>query len=396
MGLEDHLGKRLEEWEDAGLRRSIPWREGEEPGVLKVVDFSSNDYLGLSEDRRIIQAMADNLNKAGSGVGASRLVNGSPVIFRDLEEALADWKQKQRSLFFNSGYQMNISVLPALLESGDKVFFDRLCHASLIDGIRLAGCYAKSFRHNDFSDLEEKLQKAQAGGEASEATRIYVVTEGIFSMDGDFAPLKEIADLKSRYRFSLIVDEAHSSGLFGSCGQGISHLMGVNDAVDVLLGTCGKAMGVSGGFVCGSEKLTEWLIQKCRGFIYSTAPPACIAAGVLKSLEIISGGDGDGLRASLQKRIADMVTGLGISPENKPPLSPIIPVLTGSNQQTMDIGNHLKNEGFLTGAIRYPTVPQNKARLRITVKATSTSESIIQFTQALKKIQSEHNSECPD
>lgn len=384
MSLDDRIKKFLDDWSNRDLTREIRWISPEahlsrnDGGT----DFSSNDYLGLANSPEVAEAIADGLKTFGNGSTSSRLISGSISVFRDLEQSLAEWNKKEAALYFNSGYQTNVSLFSAISGPKDHILFDRLTHASLIDGIRLSGTKSRSFKHNDIADLEKKLERIQEA--RSDDSHTFVVTEGIFSMDGDFGKLKEIVSLKKRFGFSLIVDEAHSLGVLGESGRGWSAIEDLADEIDITIGTCGKALGMSGGFICGSRSLVDWMQQKCRGWIYSTAPPPYIASGLLESIKIVSGEMGDELRRRLHHNITVAKHEiLGKAPENDK-YSPIIPYVVGDNSKVLRIQNKLKEYGFHVGAIRYPSVSKNSARLRITINSNHCEMAIKKLAEILK------------
>ena len=348
------------------------------PKYGEILDFASNDYLGLSSHPAIREAAESGIRELGVGSQASRLITGSLKCFQELETRLASWKKKEASLLFNSGYQMGVSLIPAIADKSDTILADRLSHACLIDGMKSAGCRWSTFRHNDLNDLNSKLTEAAA--KKSEHGIIFVITEAVFSMDGDWGKLREIVDLKKKHKFILIVDEAHSGGLLGKHGEGLAHELGIESAVDIWLGTGGKAMGVSGGFVCGSSSLIEWLTQKSRGWVFSTAPPPMVARALTRAIDIISSEEGDQLRRKLNENLNYFTQLTGI-----PTLqgTPIIPVPVGDESAAIAARESLMKSGCLTGAIRYPTVPKHQARLRITIKATHSRAAIKRLADSL-------------
>lgn len=387
---EQHLRKRLEEWRSNGLYRRI--REVShrkapatmELGGRTVVDFSSNDYLGLAAHRGIQEAAAQASGTDGMGSRASRLISGSLESFRRLEDSISQWKRREAAIYFSSGYQTGVSLFSAIAEKGDMILLDRLIHACLIDGARLAGCPWRTFRHNCMADLERKLEALSKDPDFN--GRVFVATEGLFSMDGDEGDLRGLVELKRKYPFVLVVDEAHSGGITGPCGRGLAAREDVESRVDISMGTCGKAMGVAGGYVAGSSTLIEWLKQRARGWMFSTAPPPAIAAALLKSIEILSSGEGDRLRRKLLENISAFHASMGTS---GPSGSPIIPYIVGDEKAAIDLQERILGHGYFVGAVRYPAVPKSRARLRITLSAAHSREQILGLTATLRKLGSQ-------
>ena len=268
MNLDSLLQADLAKLDEACLRRKLRTVEA---GLL---NFAANDYLGLSHHPALIEAARQATARHGTGAGASRLVTGTNSAVQALEENLAAWKEKEAALVFSSGYAAALGTIPALVGKGDNVILDKLAHASLIDAARLSGATVRTFSHNDMGRLETLLAKISPS-----KTRILIVTESIFSMDGDSAPLRELVALKDRYGAWLLVDEAHATGLYGATGEGLIAEAGLHPNVEIVMGTLSKALGSVGGYIAGSRALIDWLINRARSFIYSTAlPPGVIAA----------------------------------------------------------------------------------------------------------------------
>ena len=346
----------------------------------RFLNCCSNDYLGLANHPSVVEAMQEVSEVYGVGSGASHLVNGHSHHHHELENALAEFSGRERALIFSTGYMANMGVIAALVGRGDTVFEDRLNHASLIDGGLLSRAQFTRFRHNDFEQLDEQLKKAGDKG------RKLVVVDGVFSMDGDMAPLPELAQLCEANNAHLMVDDAHGFGVFGVNGAGSAQHFGLDQQqLPILIGTFGKAFGTFGAFVAGSDALIESLIQFARPYIYTTAMPPALAASTLASLKIIQ--NDTARRDRLHQRIAQFRQGCeagGIS--LMPSESPIQPVLLGDDKVVLDAANRLKAEGILVGAIRPPTVPEGAGRLRITLSATHTEANIDQLIQALTKV----------
>jgi len=340
----------------------------------RLINFSSNDYLGLANDERLRDAATAAINEYGVGAGASRLISGTQSPHLQLENALAKWKGTQAALCFSSGYAAAVGTLPALAGKSDIVLLDKLCHASLIDGAKLSGATLRVFPHNHLGKLESHLNWVQR---EHPGARIVIATESVFSMDGDRVPLREFIELKKRFGALLLLDEAHAIGVIGSNGRGLAAEEGLNEDVDVQMGTLSKALGVSGGYICGSRSLIEWLINRARSFIYSTAQPPALAAAALAAVKFLASPDGEARRLHLWKQIELMHKTLPqdrqspVGREKKArPASAIFPWIIGDEQAAIDLSGAAQAEGFLVPAVRYPTVAKGLARLRITVTAS--------------------------
>ena len=366
--------------------REIGSAQGSEIELVgrQLVNFSSNDYLGLANDSLLKNAAIAAIEKFGVGAGASRLVSGTQSPHVALEAALAQWKRAPAALAFSSGYAAAVGVLPALASKHDVVILDKLSHASLIDGARLSGATVRVFPHNHLGKLESHLEWAQR--ELPEARRV-VVTESVFSMDGDQAPLRELIELKKRFDAVLLLDEAHAIGVVGPHGRGLAAELGLEGEVDVQLGTLSKALGVSGGYVCGSRTLIDWLINRARSFVFSTAPAPALAAAATAAIEFLASAEGEQRRLLLWQRIVRLRQTLPTTPETSgPATSAIIPWMVGDEQRALDLARALREAGLLVPAIRYPTVARGAARLRITLSASHTDGQIAQLGAALQRL----------
>ena len=266
----------------------------------RLINFSSNDYLSLANDSRLREAAIAAINEFGVGAGASRLISGTQSPHLRLERVLAEWKGTEAALCFSSGYAAALGSIPALVTKNDVVLLDKLCHASLIDAAKLSGAILRVFPHNNLRKLESHLEWARR---EYAGRRVLIVTESVFSMDGDRAPLRELFELKKRFDALLMLDEAHAVGVIGLHGRGLAAEENLSNDVDVQMGTLSKALGTSGGYVCGSHDLIEWLINRARSFIYSTAPPPAIAAAALAAVNFLSSSEGEERRLLLWKRI---------------------------------------------------------------------------------------------
>ena len=361
------LDERLAELESSGLRRRLRIVEGPQgPQVVldgrPVLLLCSNNYLGLADHPRLRRAAADAALSLGTSAGASRLISGSMSIHADLESSLAAFKQTEAALLFGSGYLANTGTIAALAGRGEVVFSDELNHASIIDGCRLAGAETFVYRHRDTEHLEWGLREASGRG-------ALIVTDGVFSMDGDIAPLPELVDLARRHRCRLLVDEAHAIGCIGPGGRGSVAAAGVTDEVDVIVGTLGKALGGYGAYVCGSTEMIDFLINSARPFIFSTAPPPPAVAAAQAALELLAA------QPRLVERLASNAAALraGLLAEGLHPIgsdTQIVPLVIGEADDAMVLCERLLSEGVFAQAIRPPTVPPGTCRLRLTTMAT--------------------------
>jgi 8-amino-7-oxononanoate synthase len=350
----------------------------------QLVNFSSNDYLGLANDPRLREAALAAIREFGVGAGASRLISGTQTPHLRLEDALAKWKGAPAALCFSSGYAAAVGTLPALLTKKDVVLLDKLCHASLIDGAKLSGAILRVFPHNHLGKLESHLEWARR---EYPSARILIATESVFSMDGDRAPLPELVQLKKRFGALLLLDEAHAIGVIGPNGRGLAVEEGLNEDVDIQMGTLSKALGVSGGYICGSRSLVEWLINRARSFIYSTAPPPALAAAALAAVNFLGSPDGEERRLLLWRKIDLFHNQLPAqTPNRNSRASAIFPWMVGEERAAIDLSRALQKEGFLVPAIRYPTVAKGSARLRITLTAAHEDNQIRSLCQAIARM----------
>ena len=364
--LERRVRTRLDELDAGGLTRALRAPAG--------IDLSSNDYLGLSTHPILKSRMAEAAEQEGCGSTGSRLLRGERESFTNLESRFARFKGVDRALYFSSGYLANLAVLSTLAEAGDVIYSDELNHASLIDGMRLSRARRVIFPHNDTAALEQLLREESTPGQR------FVVTESLFSMDGDFAPLAEYAALCRTHNAALIVDEAHAVGIYGARGSGLLEESGVEPLLSV--NTAGKALGVSGAFVAGPAWAIEYLIQKARPFIFSTAAPPPVAAAIDASLSILE--SEPWRRRQLLDRAAYLRRRLGESVVVLPPgRSQIVPVLLGENERAVQVARALQQAGFDARAVRPPTVAPGTARLRLSVNANLSEETLERFVTAL-------------
>lgn len=378
--LDDALGPQLTTLDARHLRRTPRTFSGA-PGPRvsldgrDVIQFSSNDYLGLAADPRLGQAAAAAISRFGCGTGSSRLIGGTTELHAALEQALADLKMTAASLVFTSGYHANVGVVPALVGAGDVIFSDERNHASLIDGCRLSRARVHVYRHCDVEHLDQLLESVQGGG------RRLVVTETVFSMDGDVAPLQELVETARRWEAWILVDEAHATGVFGSRGGGLVEELGLASGVDVQIGTLGKALGSLGAFAAGSRTLIDWLTNAARTFIYTTglSPPAVAAAR--EAVRIVQQEPERRQRlwdnvALIRSQLAELGFRIGPGP------SPIIPLFVGDAGQAVGLSEGLLERGVFVPAIRPPTVPAGTARLRIVPMATHSRDDVEEAMEA--------------
>jgi 8-amino-7-oxononanoate synthase len=334
-------------------------------------NFSSNDYLGLANEPEIQEAFIEGIRLYGAGSTASRLVSGSLEAHRQLEESLAQAKHAEAALTFSSGYAASVGILSAIAGKDDFIILDKLSHASLIDGARLSGATIRVFPHNDTAQLEKRLKEIRA---KSAGARIIIVTESIFSMDGDACPLAEIVEIKNRWDALLFIDEAHALGVIGEDGMGLASALKLSDQVDFQMGTFSKAAGLSGAYCALSHSWQRLLVNRARSFIYSTAPPPALAHAALHSLNWMRSEAGKKRREMLRERIDRL------APDHP---SAIIPIILGPSETALAASSTLEEKGYLIPAIRFPTVPRGKARLRLSLSAVHSLEVIQSLKETL-------------
>jgi 8-amino-7-oxononanoate synthase len=331
----------------------------------KLLNLASNNYLGLAGDERLIEASIRAAHEYGAGSTASRLIVGNYSLYEQVETELARWKGTEAALIFNSGYTANIGIISALVGRNDIVFSDKLNHASIIDGIILSRAEKKRYQHNDLDHLETLLKKAPLH------KRKLIVTDTVFSMDGDIAQLKGLVELKEKYGAILMVDEAHSSGVFGEGGEGLVHDLGLQEQVDVQMGTFSKSLGSFGAYVTGKRWLVDYFVNKMRSFIFTTALPPAVLGSIQAAIHIVQ--QETVRRKQLHEyskyfrtKLSDLGFNIGAS------VTQIIPVIIGSNELTVQFSERLQERGIAAVAIRPPTVPEGTARIRFSLMATVT------------------------
>jgi 8-amino-7-oxononanoate synthase len=394
--LDAELAAEVAALRAAGLYRELRRVDGMHGTRLEIdgrvlLNFASNDYLGLSGHAALREAAVRGAVDFGAGSGASRLLAGSLSPHHELEETLAAFKATPAALVFSTGYATATGTLAALLGKDDVLLTDKLVHACVVDGARLSGAKLRIFRHNDPQDLADKLKWASAlprsrGASNRSTPRILIATESVFSMDGDLAPLREIIELKEQHGAWLMLDEAHATGLYGEHRRGLAEAQGLADRVEIQMGTLGKAMGAAGGYICGSRALIELLINRARSFIFSTAPvPAATAAGAA-AVRIVQSPEGESLRQRLWQNV-DMAKNALIHAGWALPAvqSAILPLAVGPEDAAVTLASTLRERGFFLPAIRYPTVARGQARLRATITAAHSAADVNDLATALTK-----------
>ena len=368
------LEENLDSLETRGLKRDLRNAEGAQARELiidqkKVLNFCSNNYLGLANDLRLKKSAVNCMRHEGFGSGASRLVCGNMNSHRMLEQRISAFKQTESCIVFSTGYMANLGIISSLFNRDDVIFSDRLNHASIIDGILLSGACFKRYHHCDMDHLETCLKNTKCLGKRG------IITDSVFSMDGDIAPLRQIVTLADRYEALVMVDEAHALGVFGKKGRGCVEHFNLQDKIDVQMGTLSKAAGSFGAYACGTKNLISFLINQARSFIYTTGMPPAICAASSQAIEIIE------KEPLLRQRLWDNTAYLKgeiekIGLDTMHSESPIIPILIKDSKLAVEFSQRLFQEGVFVQAIRPPTVPANTARLRLTVMATHTKQDM--------------------
>jgi glycine C-acetyltransferase len=369
--------QELNDLQQSGLYRSMRLVEGAQQGRV-VVDgrdvllLCSNNYLGLADHPLLKAAAIRSVERYGVGSGAARLVSGNMTLHQQLEERLAEFKGTESALLFNNGYSANLGIISALVSRGDTIYSDRLNHASIIDGALLSRAKLVRYPHNDMAALRRLLDANRQGG------RQLIVTDGVFSMDGDLAPLGALADLKREYGALLMVDDAHGTAVLGEGGRGSVELCGVSDAVDVQMGTLGKGLGSFGAYVAGSSELIAYLRNRARSFIFSTSLPPAVLAASLAAIDLVSSPEGAALRERLaanSQLFSRALLDHGFDTLGS--TTQIVPILVGEAEPTMEFSRRLLDLGLFVQGIRPPTVPAGSCRLRCTVMATHDRDDLV-------------------
>ncbi len=381
-------GEKLEELDKLGLRRRLGSRSkgSGAPGRIvldgrELIDLASNDYLGIRNDPRLARAMAAAAVRWGTGSGASRLISGTTELHEQAESDLAGFHRTPAALTFSSGYAAGVGVIAALASRGDYLYLDRLCHACLIDGARLSGAALRRFRHNDLEHLETLLKKDE-----SVRGRRVVVTDSVFSMDGDRAPLGELADICRKHGALLVADEAHSAGVLGPEGRGQAAAEGLDPCDDLLLlGTLGKAFGVAGAYVACSRKMRDYLINTARSFIFSTAPPPPLMAAVSEAVAIVRAAERERERLGVYAfRLRERLEGLGLDTLGS--TTQIVPVVVGEACRAVEISEKLRSGKIYAPVVRPPTVPQGASRIRFSLSAALGEQDFQRVIDSLSSI----------
>jgi len=351
---------------------------GGEAAGPPLVDFSSNDYLALSEHPALLERSRDYLERYGTGAGAARLMSGSLDIHEELEASIAVLKQKPKGLLFGSGYLANIGVIPSLAGRDTLIFADRLNHASIYDGCLLSRARMLRFRHNDLDHLEDLLKKEKGGKDA------LIVVESLYSMDGDHCPLAELVQLKERFGCLLMVDEAHATGVFGDKGGGLVEECGVSEAVDIAMGTFSKALGSYGAYIAASKELIATVINRARSFIFSTALPPAVIGACQAAVELV--GEHPELRTELATKVCFFrqcmqEKGLACLGDSQ-----VVPIMVGNSAKAVEMALALRQKGFYVTAVRPPTVPEGSARLRFSITRHHTEKELLQAAEALAEL----------
>lgn len=364
------------------MRRLLPLESGTGPVVRidgrEVLLFASNDYLGLARHPDVVAAAVHATQVYGAGAGAARLVSGSLPPHQQLDEALAQFKGAESALTFGSGYLANIGAIPALIGRGGLILADRLCHASLIDGCRLSGADFRVYRHNDMEHLAALLGKRRKGRPT------LIVTDGVFSMDGDLAPLPALAALAESYDANLYIDDAHGTGVLGAQGRGTAEHYGLGSRLPLQMGTLGKALGSSGAFIAGPEPSIRYLLQRCRSFMFATAPTPGSAAAALAALRIVEQEPDRRRRLwDNRERLFAGLRRLGFT--LAPTMTPIMPIVVGRAETAVRLAEQLLADDIFAPAVRPPTVPPDTSRIRVTVTAEHTAAHIDQALAAFDR-----------
>ena len=373
--MNQSIQNQLQQIRESGLYRStrtVQGRQSARVGLagVETLLLCSNNYLGLADHPALSQAAIVAIERFGTSSGASRLVSGTMELHEQLEAAVAGFKGTEAALVFNSGYAANTGIIPALAGRGDVVFSDRLNHASIIDGILLSSARLVRYPHNDTKALARLLDTHRGTG------RCLIVTDGVFSMDGDIAAFDELIELKRVHDCLLMVDDAHGCGVLGTGGRGSAEMCGVLDDIDIHVGTFGKALGSYGAYAALSTELRELLVNRARSFIFSTSLPPAVLAASRAALELVQSGEGERLRKNLHSNVS-LFTGLLVKAGfTTYGTTQIVPIITGDTAVTMNFSERLLDEGMYVQGIRPPTVPTGACRLRCTVMATHSAEEL--------------------
>jgi len=380
-----YISDELKNIKEAGLYRKLNVVGSAQGTYLKIngreyLSFCSNNYLGLANNPLVVKAVKDAVEKYGWGAGASRLVSGNMELHEALEDEISRFKGKEASIVFSTGYMANIGAISSLVSKGDLVICDKLNHASIIDGCRLSGADFRVYPHCDIEKLENILRKS------AKYSHKLIVTDTVFSMDGDLAPLPDIVRIASKYKAMVMVDEAHGTGVFGEKGSGVVEHFNLSKKINIVMGTLSKAVGSMGGYVSGEAGLIDFLRNKARSFMYTTALPPAVCAASIAGIKLIQ--KDHSLRTSLWHNVRYLNEKLKLLDFNViSSESPIIPILIGDAKKAVNVSKFLHKEGILIPAIRPPTVPARSSRLRMTVMSTHTKEDMERLLDVLREVQ---------
>jgi 8-amino-7-oxononanoate synthase len=388
---DEELSSRLKDVREQGLYRQLRSINSPQGPRLEIdghslLNFSSNDYLGLANHPALKEAALAAVKNFGAGSGASRLICGSLAPHGELEETLAAFKGAEAAVSFSSGYAAALGTICALVDNNDVIAVDKLVHACIVDAARLSGAKLRVFGHNNLNDLAKILRWADrrhSGATLTPSTRrprTLIITESIFSMDGDQAPLRELTALKQKFGAWLMVDDAHATGLYGKLRRGLPEELGVSAKIEIHMGTLGKALGAAGGYICGSRTLIDYLVNRARTFIFSTAPVPAAAAAATAGILFARSEVGEQRRNQLWSNVAVVSRHLDTQG------GAIIPILIGDEDKAMQIAGELRSQGIFIPAIRYPTVARGQARLRLTVTAAHSRADVEQLLSALRSV----------
>ncbi|MEM9478532.1 MAG: 8-amino-7-oxononanoate synthase [Verrucomicrobiota bacterium] len=373
----------LDELREQHFLRELRTLEGPQGRVIhldgrEIVNFSSNDYLGLANSPGLKAALVEGVERYGTGAGASQLISGHMEPHRELENSLADFLGKESALVFSSGFAAASGLFSAIARAGDVVILDKLCHACLIDGARASGAQVRVFPHNNLDSLRRRLVNGRK--KISSEGRLIVVTESVFSMDGDCPPLKQIVECAKEFDAMVVIDEAHAFGVIGPQGRGLAASVGCGQEVDVILTTLGKSAGLGGGVIAANREITDLVINRGRSFIFSTAIPPAIAHAGIAAIKMIGGETGEQLRSQLLDYRKSLVKTLDVAE----PMAAILPVLIGDEESAVaESSRMLEEDGIFVPAVRYPTVAKGAARLRVSLSAAHTSTDLRSLASAL-------------
>ncbi len=368
-----------------GVYRKLPVNEGPCENVItlngkRVINLSSNNYLGLATHPRVKEASKKAIDKYGVGAGSVRTIVGNQDLLESLEDLLAEFKQEEAVMCFQSGLNCNIGTIPAIVKKGDLIISDALNHASIIDGVRLAKADKAVYKHNDMEDLENILKEKRDNYET-----VLIITDGVFSMDGDLAPLEALVKLAKKYNALTYVDDAHGSGVLGKSGRGTVDHFHLHGEIDFIVGTLSKAIGVIGGYVATKANVKEWLLHRGRPLLFSTALPPSATAATIESVKMLMESEEHTNKLwenakYFKKAMKDLGFDIGISE------TPITPVMIGDDAKTMAFSKALLDEGVFVSGIVFPTVPKGKGRCRVMISASHTKEDLDQAIDAFEKV----------